>query len=76
MRVRVDEAGHDRPPVPVLAEIDFLARLLAALENLDDLAVVADHHRRETLHRAVALEGDAVDIVDQRIGEGGGGDER
>ena len=50
-----------RPPVAAL------------VEHLPHLAVVADQQAAEMLQLAVGADLDAVDVVDQRVGERGGG---
>ena len=70
--MRVDQAGNDRAAAAVLAEIGA-RRALPSLHELANLAVVVDQHRTEAGDRAVAVDREAVDVVDQGVGERGGG---
>jgi len=71
MAVRVDEARQQRPALPVDLMLDRPVQLFGALDQLLDLAVVINDEAAEPLELAVLPDLDAVDVIDQRIGECG-----
>src|SRR5690606_38765338 len=60
---------------PVLAEVGP-RRVLAAGISFDDTALLVDRHRGEAGDFAIAVDRDAVDVVDQRIGQQRSGEEQ
>ena len=70
MAVGVDQAGQEGAALAVEAEAGPL-RLLAALVEPLDLAVVADQHRSEADQPPVGADRIAVDVVDEHVGDGG-----
>src|SRR5690606_3532336 len=68
-------AGDDGAAPTVLAIVGA-RRALAFSYELADFASVIDQNRFETGDRAVAIDGDAVDVVDQGVGEQGCGEEQ
>src|SRR5690606_14558847 len=75
VEVRIDHPGHDSPAAAILTVIGA-RRVLAAAIGRDDPALLVDRHRGEACDRAVAVDRDAVDVVDQRVGKKRGGAER
>jgi hypothetical protein len=67
MYMRIHHARNHGTPAPVHPVIDFFGRFVAAFQQLDDLAIIADHHAGELRNLAVAGEGQAVDVHDQRV---------
>ncbi len=76
MAVRVDQAGDQGAPAPVDPEGGPRRPPVPCLEQLPDLAVVADPHRLEADQPPVLAQRVAVDVVDQDVGGGGGGAEQ
>lgn len=68
MDMRVDHARDHYLPLAVEPVIDLRTRL-AAREHGGDLAVLVEHQPGEAFDLAVRVDGHAVDIVDQRIGQ-------
>src|SRR5690606_21898262 len=75
VHVRIDDAGDDGAASTVLAIVGA-RRALAFSYELADFAFVIDQYRFETGNRAVAIDCDAVDVVDQGVGEKGCGEEQ
>ena len=74
MTMRVDQPGDQGFALAVLLEIGAFGALVLAVEQLLDLALRVDDQPGEADELAVLVERDAVDIVDQRVGVGGGGE--
>ncbi len=72
MGMGVDEPGYDDMAVAVLAVID-LGRFVAELENSGNAPLVVEHETGKASDFAVAVHRDAVDIVEQRVGQCGSG---
>jgi hypothetical protein len=75
MAVGVDQAGEQGPAAAVEQEAGAVRPGVAALVELAHPPVVADPHAVEPEQMAVLADRVAVDIVDQYVGRGGGGDE-
>ena len=93
MAVRIDEAGQQRPPLPVEPIVEGFGRGLLVLlllfgvaqrlvgaDQADNLAIGADDHAGEADDLSLAVEREAVDVLDERVrergGRGDGGKER
>src|SRR3546814_17259821 len=74
MAVGVDQAGNQRLALGVLLEIGAFGALVLAAQQRLDLALGVDDQPGEADQLAVLVEGDAVDIVDPRIGVRGAGE--
>ncbi len=73
MAVRIDQAGQQGAS----AAIDFLRRGRFRLVGPDqplDLAVVAHQQSGEAENPALIIDPDAIDVIDQGRGIGGGGE--
>ena len=70
MAMRVDQAGQQRPALGV-DDICVAKLQHFAMEQPFHLAVVADQDAGEALQLAIRIDLDAVDVGDQRVGEGG-----
>nr|ADO19100.1 brefeldin A esterase [Nostoc flagelliforme str. Sunitezuoqi] len=73
--MRVDHAGHEHAPLHVRAPVELLGPLVALAQQLRHLAVQRHQQAAEAHHPARLVERDAVDVVDQRVGESGAGEE-
>ena len=72
MAMRVDQAGQQRPSARRRRACAGERRHRRACAMVcTHLAVVADQQAREALQLAVGADLDAVDVVDQRVGESG-----
>ena len=76
MAVRVDQAGDHGPAAAVEPIARPFRAAVAALQQLADPPVVADPHAVEADEPPVLAQRIAVDIVDQRVGERGRGEEQ
>ncbi len=72
--VGVDQAGDQGAAAAVEQVARPLGPPVAALVELPHPAVVADQHGVEAQQPAVLAQGIAVDVLDQHVGEGGGGE--
>ena len=70
MDMRVDQAGHHHPAFAINPEIHRRARI-TAFEHLGDDAGLVEDQPGEALERAFFVDGEAIDIVDQRVREAG-----
>src|SRR5947209_2181741 len=75
MAVGVDQPGKEGAALAVEAVARAVGLAVAALDQLDDLAVVADPDGGEADEAPLRVEAIAVDIVDEDVGEGGAGPE-
>ena len=72
MRMGIDHAGQHHAALSILPVIGAW-RGLALHHQAGDLAIVIHHERGEADDLSVCADGDAIDIVDQRIGHRRGG---
>ena len=75
MPVRVDQAREDSPALRIddvcVAELEHLA-----VQQMFHPAVITDQDAGEALELAIRIDLDAVEVVDERIGVGRGGEQR
>ena len=69
MGMAVDHAGHHHPALALDQIVDLCRSLFSAPQDLFDPAIVADQQAGEPLDLTLLVKGDAVHIVDQRIGQ-------
>ncbi len=67
--MRIDQAGQERAPADVDAPLDRHDRVLPVPKDLNDLALVVDDQRPESLQLAVRSDLDAAGVVDEGVGE-------
>ena len=73
MAVRVDQAGEQGLAAHIDTRVGGRARLSLG-EQLCDLAVITNNNAGEAHELALRIDLDAVGIVDQRVGQRGGGE--
>jgi len=69
MAMRVDQAGEQGAAAAIHLTFDRASEFLGALDELFDLALVIDDQPAKSLELAVHPDLDAVDVVDERVGE-------
>ena len=72
MAVRVDQAGQQRPPVCIDPLRDLWPRVTLG-EQSNDAPILADDQPSEALQPTLRIDLDAIGIVDQHVGQSGGG---
>jgi hypothetical protein len=80
MPMRVEQAGQQRPVLaiepPVGAPVLVVRGFLALLDQPPDLAIGGHGHAGEADDLPFFIEGDAVDVIDKAVGEGGGAERK
>jgi hypothetical protein len=74
MAMAVDEPRKNGAAVFVHRHSGFRPRLARA-EEANDLPVVSDHEAREMLQMSCGIDLDSIDVVDERVGAGGSGEQ-
>src|SRR3546814_4048571 len=71
MEVCIDHARQHDLSRAIDAVIDTFWAFISRLQNFDNPTVIADHQTGEAVNLTIFTDGNALDIVNQRIGRDG-----